>query len=438
MSTFAYTAATAALDAILVEEANHISPDIRRRTLGRSPWVDLLPRGKFASGQGYQINKLIYERALPKYESTPASGTYNTTGVKFSSFNSTALATDNTNIATGTLAGAHTDARGIAYNAARIDFAQQLKQCSPEFAPVFSPYFDLSNLYFHTQLTEQVDAIVAALGDATHWCWEQRFRSEYIKKSKNLVICKSASTAIQTTYVNAAAATVSFEGSDITDLDQDASSNAQTPTARLSNAVLDLISARRQAQGRSDTPWGMQDGVEVDALVASAEAIRRLKTEPGYRDDYRYSSFANDLLKPFGVNETHRGWALIKDYSIPRYNASGGLFVEVPRETFDSDGISVIPNSAYDSATYEIAVLLHKDVLENKFLDPNVNGGGGVVFDAQNFMGQFQWLNIKDQVANPFGTNGRFGGILASATMPIKTDFGYIILFDRTSATYAE
>lgn len=437
MSTFAYTANTAAVDAVLIEEANHINDEVRRMNLAKSPWVDLATRGTFPAHQGFQINQLIYQRSLPKYESTPASGTYDTTGVKFSSMNSTALATDNTNLATGILAGAHTDVRGVAYNASRIDIAQALKPYSLEASMVFSPYFDLRNSYFHTQFAQQVEATVSAFADASHWTWEQRFRSEYVKKTKNLVIAKTASTAIATTYVNPAAATVAWEGSTITNLDQDASSNAQTPTAYISNAILDLVSARTLRSGRSDNPWGMVDGVEVGALILSPEAIQRLRTEPGYLDSYRHSDFANDLLKPFGVKQTHRGWAFIADITIPRYNASGGLFVEVPAETFDSDGITVIPNSAYDSATYEIAVVLHKDVVKFLFPDPNVGGAGGISFDPQNYMGDFQWLNIKSQDVNPFGNIGRFAATFASGSQAIKTDYGYVILFDRTSGTYA-
>ena len=50
-----------------------------------------------------------------------------------------------------------------------------------------------------------------------------------------------------------------------------------------------------------------------------------------------------------------------------------------------------------------------------------------------NYKGDFKWTNIPDAAINPDGTIGFFRGIMASASKPIKTDFGYVILFDRTA-----
>jgi hypothetical protein len=54
-----------------------------------------------------------------------------------------------------------------------------------------------------------------------------------------------------------------------------------------------------------------------------------------------------------------------------------------------------------------------------------------------NYRGDFKWTNILNEITNPDGTIGFFRGILASATKPIKTDFGYAILFKRDSTTPA-
>ena len=62
---------------------------------------------------------------------------------------------------------------------------------------------------------------------------------------------------------------------------------------------------------------------------------------------------------------------------------------------------------------------------------------GGISFDPVSYKGDFKWLNIQDAVINPDGTIGFFRGILASASKPIKPDFGYVILFKRTSTTPA-
>jgi hypothetical protein len=64
----------------------------------------------------------------------------------------------------------------------------------------------------------------------------------------------------------------------------------------------------------------------------------------------------------------------------------------------------------------------------------NVNG---LKFDPINYKGDFKWTNIPDVTLNPDGTVGFFRGILAAASKPIKTNFGYVILFKRTSTTPA-
>ena len=62
---------------------------------------------------------------------------------------------------------------------------------------------------------------------------------------------------------------------------------------------------------------------------------------------------------------------------------------------------------------------------------------GGLKFDPVSYKGDFRWTNIPDVIRNPDGQIGFFRGIMASASKPIKTDFGYVILFKRTSTTPA-
>ena len=66
-----------------------------------------------------------------------------------------------------------------------------------------------------------------------------------------------------------------------------------------------------------------------------------------------------------------------------------------------------------------------------------ITGANGLTFDPVNYKGEFKWTNIPDQTLNPDGTIGFFRGIMASASKPIKTNFGYSILFRRTSTTLA-
>ena len=67
-----------------------------------------------------------------------------------------------------------------------------------------------------------------------------------------------------------------------------------------------------------------------------------------------------------------------------------------------------------------------------------ITNANGLTFDPVSYKGDFKWTNIPDATINPDGQIGFFRGILASASKPIKTNFGYIILFDRTEADSAK
>ena len=70
-------------------------------------------------------------------------------------------------------------------------------------------------------------------------------------------------------------------------------------------------------------------------------------------------------------------------------------------------------------------------------LPATMSGSNGLSFDPVNYRGKFDWKNIANEISNPDGTIGFFRGVLASATKPIKTEFGFVVLFKRTSSTPA-
>ena len=66
-----------------------------------------------------------------------------------------------------------------------------------------------------------------------------------------------------------------------------------------------------------------------------------------------------------------------------------------------------------------------------------ISGSNGLTFDPVNYKGDFRWTNIPDADINPYGTIGFFRGIMASASKPIKTNFGYVVIFKRNSTDSA-
>jgi hypothetical protein len=123
------------------------------------------------------------------------------------------------------------------------------------------------------------------------------------------------------------------------------------------------------------------------------------------------------------------------DDTAPRFTIDGnGVPTKVSPYTSTAGVISM--NSDYDSAGYEAAYVIHPDVMESQIPQP-LSGAAGVSFDPISYKGDFKWLNIPDVLLNPDGNIGFFRGVLASASKPIKTDFGFVILFKRDNAAYA-
>lgn len=422
---FSQTDANTAIDTILTQEANRIGQDIHRRTLHVSPWMDLIKQTAFPDGMGYTLGTLIYDRALP---TTTANGsTLGTNWIDVGGANADSLVTSSTldQIITGskdTNIGAGTNnANGKSF----ISFARQLKQYSLKRATVESPRINVEDLRFAAYRTEQLRAVVDALTDATKYSWEERYRDEYDRICANYVICEASGTVITST---------GKEGNASADIDFGAA--GATPSANISNKILDSIYFRLVRAGAGTNAYGRENARPVFALVCSSEASYALQTEAGFRDDVRYNNAkVSELIAPLGVEKSFRGFYHLIDDLAPRFTDDGdGNLTRVLPYTASS-GV-VTPNAAYETAPIEAAYILHQDVMESQIPEP-ISGSNGLTFDPVNYRGKFAWKNIPSIDLNPDGTVGFFRGVLASASKPIKTEFGFVVLFARTSATPA-
>jgi hypothetical protein len=220
------------------------------------------------------------------------------------------------------------------------------------------------------------------------------------------------------------------------DLATSGAANADiTPDANISNAVMDKIYFQMIRAGAGINAYGRENGRPVFAVVMSSEASYQLQTEAGFRDDVRYNNAkVSDLIAPLGVEKSFRGFYHLVDDLAPRFTESSGVLTRV-QPYITIAGVTT-PNAAYETATLEAAFVMHPEVCEAQIPDP-MSGGNGVTFNPVNYRGKFDWKNILNEITNPDGTIGFFRGVLASATKPIKTEFGYVILFDRTSSTPA-
>jgi hypothetical protein len=435
------SSSTNAINEILTQEANRISPDIHRQTLGMSPWMDLIRKSEFADGMGYQRNVLIYDRALPLNDGNN-TGTFDVLGLNWANLAQSALTADNSALNSAALiAGSSTDNVGPYNKSARIDFTRKLKSFNLQRATVQSPRINVEDLRFAAYRQEQLGAIMDILKDSTQRSWIERYRDEYERVAANLVPCLSTATPILTTVNTDGDSTADdlFEGAQVTDvrITTSGASNADvTPTANISNKVLDKIYYALVRQGAGSKAYGRENARPVYGLVLSSEASYALMTEAGFRDDVRYdASKVSELLAPLGIEKSFRGFYHLVDDLCPRYSIAGATITRVRPEVYSS-GV-LIMNPSYDTADYEAAYVLHEEVMESQIPNPITSGGAGVSFNPTDYKGKFTYLNILNETTNPDGVIGFFRGVLASATKPIKTNFGYVILFKRTSSTPA-
>ena len=454
MSTFDLAGGTTVIDTILTQEANRIGSDIYSRTLHTSPWLDLTKQSAFPDGMGYQQTTLVYDRAIALNDASSEDDP-DTVGAKWADVSNQFSATA---LGSGQLVDGAQDAAGRsglgADTRSFVQFSKKLKSFKLERAVIESPKISLEDLRFAAHRQEQLRAIMDLMTQVTRNTWENRYRDEYEKVAANLTCCLAAGSVTRST-VDADADNASddlFEGNVLTSLDlaNSGASNADiSPDANVSNAVLDKIYYQLIRAGAGNNAYGRENGRPVFSIVLSSEASYQLQTEAGFRDDVRYNNAkVSDLIAPLGIEKSFRGFYHLVDDLAPRFeqdpdidgssgsaDTADGTLNAVEPYTVDASGIAT-PNPAYELASWEAAYVLHPEVCEAQIPNP-LSGSNGLSFDPINYRGKFDWKNIANEITNPDGSIGFFRGVLASATKPIKTEFGYVILFKRDSSTPA-
>jgi len=442
-----------ALNTVLAEEANRIGSDIHKNLLHTSPWIDLVKKTTFPDQMGYNLTTLIYDRALPTKAADGAAL------IDAASWKSIALDDRGTTTFGTSKRQGQEDLVDYAMNqentpinhTSYASVSRQLKQYSLKKLSIESPRVSLEDLRFAAHRSEQLRSIIDLLSRSAKHTWETRYRDEFERLAANLVICETAGSTIKTLVdsTNADNTTVdnTFEGmyivgsttDDTTNVENSSSTvaNVATNMANVSNAILDKIYFNLVRKGGGNNAYGRENGRPIFGIVLSSEASYQLQTEAGFRDDVRYNNAAvSDLIAPLGVEKSFRGFYHLVDDMAPRFTIdSSGIPTAVPPYNVAAGIVSM--NGDYDTAGYEAAYVIHPEVYEALIPSPLSGASGGISFDPVNYKGDFKWTNIPDATNNPDGTIGYFRGILSSASKPIKTDFGFVILFKRDSSAPA-
>jgi|TARA_R110000824_G_scaffold164451_2_gene340695 hypothetical protein len=434
MSTYALADGTTNVDTQLAQNAYTIGDSIYAKTLNSSKWNALTPKTALPTNMGDQLTALVYNASLP---TTTANGS--TVGVNWTAIGADPLGANSLNTTTSeqVIAGAAGETIGTDDPMSFAKWTKKLLNYGLEITRIKSPWLDVNDFRTAAGVVRQTSALMKALKGTVQWAWERRYQSEFEKTAGNLVPCLATGTPILSTVDGDGDNTADdlFFGETLTDgldLVTSGASNADvTPTANISNAILDKVYTRLQIVTSIDDAWGIDNGSPIYCLVISNDASLAVKRESGIRDDVRKSTMVDSLIKPLGVNESFRGYYHLTQPDMPRFTISAGALTRI--EPLDAQGQYV---AAYDTAPFEAAYVVHKEVLESQVPASNVSAPG-VKFDPVSYMGDWDWVNNKDNTVNILGDKGFYIGSLASAIKPKNYEYGYVILFKRDSTTPA-
>lgn len=382
------------LDQILMNESGRISPDIYRKSIGKSPWTTLVQQAEWPDEMGAQISVMTYDRSLPGTTPSWSSVGFNT-------------GSGNT----------------CAPSAAVITPAQTLRTYNLAQSALESAPLCVNDVRNSLQFKKQLTAIFAMLTQNTEYHWQNRYRDEYTRLAEHKVIAHTSA------------------------LPEDDSAFPLIPaTSRLTQGILDRYYLQIQRETNNDENYGMINGQPQYALITSAETSRSIiKTNSDIRNDFQFAfsqqGEASPLLKPLGVKFSYSGFYHVIDQFVARWEFTNGAWVRVEPFTTQAttNGTKYIINPSYLSATFEDSIIFMPNVYKSLVPKSLTNPGGNVEFDPQMYRGDWKWLNVKNTDStsptyNPDGNWGFFRGVMQNASEPLVPEVGYVIRHLRCDA----
>ena len=369
-----------AITDILVRETGRFGPEIYDRTFATTPWIGLPKKDTFPEGMGEVISNLTYERSAP-VTAEPAW---------------TAIS-----VSDGQEGGACLPA------ATKISIGSTTRTFQLYRRVLEGPDFCVEELRSPFALRKQLDQILAILADYVRLEWEIRHRHEYFRMCETKVVVVSSCPPVESTTM---AATYP----------------ADCPAAMLTQGILNRYKSKLIRNGAAGSALGRENGGPIFTLICSAETSDRLIFDNAdIRQDIRWGK-PSELLAPFGVERSYRGFYHLIDSYPRRFTCGAGAYTEVAAfdTTAATKGNKAVIRSAYETATYEESFIFDPTVFTCRVPKPITNPASNFRFDPVSYMGDWKLKNILDRVCNPDGTIVYHRGIMAQASEPIHPERG--------------
>ena len=267
---------------------------------------------------------------------------------------------------------------------------------------------------------DDVNNYIKILADNVNKEWIERYDNDYLAFSTKVSVEPGLSESTSTSGFTSA---------------------LPAPTSVLTLGVLREIYDRLYQDNAGDDGDAVtDDGSPVFNVFAERATIENLiKLNDDVRQDIRWSDRVNDLLGANGSSllprKSYGGYVFHSRPFPKRFNDDGaGGFTEVA--PYVSAGASVngqnkyIINPAYKAAKYTSTVIFHPKAMEWLVPNPNLKVGK-LVYDAQNYRGDFRWINEYDKNCNPDKNSGYWRAKMACAVKQIFPQWGYYLIHLR-------
>jgi len=379
--------AAPAINDTMIRLSGMISPEIYKRGLHSSVWLDLPKQEAWPEGQGTELRVFTFGRSLPRtaptWETVTPSADGSTPG-----------------------GGACIPPKQT------LEFTQDFATYNLQHTALESPDICLLDLFSAFKAEQQISNIMEILAENTRQLWIERNRSEFVRLCPNKYVATAGGFLAPAT--NNFATTASGTG---------AAAHANLTGGHLKRLYAQLI---RMGAGKGS--YGTVDGRPSFMAIIGMETSEIIAQETQYRQDIRWSDRVPELLKPLGVEKMFKGFWLTDEVNPPRYNLSGTTWTEVKPYVWSGTGAStkLIENPLYETAAYEDTVIYHQDVLRHVVF-PVARNYGKLTFEPQKYRGEWKWLNVVDRDDNPDGNYGFFRGVFASGSKPVFPQYGAII-----------
>jgi hypothetical protein len=277
----------------LVERSPMISEDINQKYMkAPTPWITLYPQEIWEDEKSSVQQTFQFDRVLIKDGADE---------VDWADVNTSPLGVNSTS----DHSQHQTDTSDGIPPSDELEFSETIRDFKLQHKAVWGPPMNVQKLRDKFVRAKQMGAAVNALADQSREYWITRKRSEYARVADNLVVLDSSFSLAGGQYDDLGFP--HFSGSD---------------ASILTNGFTDEIYEFLNHQGGMEGALGSNDGTAVYGLVTSPRQSRRLiSADPEIREDFRYSSQNEKLLKAMGVKWEYNGFSHLIDQTCDRWEA---------------------------------------------------------------------------------------------------------------------